>query len=752
MSLIQFTAFNSCISLTSIGLPNKLTKMESGVFGGCRNLTTVTFQEGFIMDSISETAFSGCDIRELTIPNSIVTIEARAFSNNTNLRNVAFQEISSLININEGAFSYCGLTEISIPNTVTSIGNNAFNGCNYLSKITIGEGVAVGEGVVSTQQNGPSNAFRDVYNSAGIYAIQPDYSWIKVGAWISVTGISIEPNTISIKKDEWKQLLCTVEPDNATLKNVIWSSSNDDIVTVSFIGVIGGISPGTATITVTTIDGSFTATCVVTVSDTINVIGAYIEPSSITINQSEEVSLTPVIIPDNATNKEVVWNSDNIEVASVNSAGLVYGIAAGTVNITATTVDGSIVATCVVTVSDAINVNGFIFNPTTNTIVGYQGSETSIVIPSTIEEYNVEHIGEGAFSGIGIASITIPNSVLTIGSYAFSGCQNLASITFEENTQLSEIGFDTFSYCTSLVNITIPDSVTTIGNQAFSGSGLNSVDISANVISIGSAVFAHCQQLISISVDNSNGMYSSVDGVLYNKEMTTMLQYPAGKASESFTVPGSILNIGDQVFAGSTCLETIMLPEGLLSIGISAFSTVSNMISITIPSSVTSIGLAAFMDCSNLSSIIVSEDNLFYADIDGVLYNKTITELIAYPLAKTDTAITILDSVEVIKQSAFMSNSTIRTITFNETSELLLIEYGAFVYCFGIESLILPNNPIIVGDQAFYYCNALTSITIGSDAQLGNNLLIARNDYFVNAYNEYGAGTYVRDGDTWTKQ
>ena len=500
----------------------------------------------------------------------------------------------------------------------------------------------------------------------------------------------------------------TVEPNDASLKRVIWSSDNTDIVALYNDGLISGVADGTATITATTVDGSFTATCVVTVGSEIDVTGVSIEPSTAVIKKGEGISLTPVITPENATNKEVTWHSQNIYIATVSDNGYVQGVAAGNVNIIATTVDGSFMATCEVTVYEGIYENGFIFDTSTKTITGYLGSETDVVIPSKIGGYDVENIGENAFYNKDITSVSIPNSVLTIGREAFYECQNLTSVTFEENAQISEIGAYAFYNCNNLANLIIPDSVTTIGENAFGRSGLSSIDISANVISIGPGAFANCQQLTDINVDNENGVYCSTEGILYSKDMTTLYQYPIGKSETSFVVPNGILNIGAQAFIGSTYIEVVTLPEGLLNIGNSAFGGVGKMVNITIPASVTSIDFGAFTECSSLSAITVSGDNQIYTDVDGILYSKAITELIAYPFGKTDTAFAVPDSVEVIKNGAFYLHNFIKSVSFSDTSQLTVIERNAFIFCNSIETLVLPNSPITIGDTAFYRCNSLT--------------------------------------------
>lgn len=167
---------------------------------------------------------------------------------------------------------------------------------------------------------------------------------------IPVTGVTVTPTTGSVTVGEQLTLTAAVAPTDATNKSVTWSSSDDTIATVED-GVVTGVSAGDATITVTTVDGSFTATCGVTVeAATVAVTGVAVSPTSDSIAVGETLTLTATVAPENATNKAVTWSSSEATVASVED-GVVTGVAAGDATITVTTVDGSFTATCEVTVT-----------------------------------------------------------------------------------------------------------------------------------------------------------------------------------------------------------------------------------------------------------------------------------------------------------------------------------------------------------------------------------------------------------------
>ena len=164
-----------------------------------------------------------------------------------------------------------------------------------------------------------------------------------------VTGVTLDKNTLALFPGESDALTATVAPENATDKTVTWSSDNEKVATVNG-GTVTAVAPGTATITATTTDGGFTATCAVTVNP-VPVTGVTLNQNTLALFTGESATLTATVAPENATDKTVTWTSDNEKVAAV-ADGKVTAVASGTANITVTTTDGSFAATCAVTVTD----------------------------------------------------------------------------------------------------------------------------------------------------------------------------------------------------------------------------------------------------------------------------------------------------------------------------------------------------------------------------------------------------------------
>ena len=178
------------------------------------------------------------------------------------------------------------------------------------------------------------------------------YVTVNAAAPVPVTSVSLDKTSLGLTEGDTETLTATVEPSDATNKNVTWSTSDASIATVTD-GVVTAVAPGTATITVTTEDGNKAATCAVTVTAaTVPVTGVTLNKTSTSLYVGDTETLTPTITPDNATNKNVTWSSDDTSVATVDASGLVTAVARGTAVITATAADGSgASASCTVTVS-----------------------------------------------------------------------------------------------------------------------------------------------------------------------------------------------------------------------------------------------------------------------------------------------------------------------------------------------------------------------------------------------------------------
>ena len=249
--------------------------------------------------------------------------------------------------------------------------------------------------------------------------------------------------------------------------------------------------------------------------------------------------------------------------------------------------------------------------------------------------------------------MNIQEGVTSIGNSAFSGCSSLTNIIIPEG--ITSIDWYTFRNCSSLKSINIPEGVTSIGQEAFKGcTSLENIVIPEGVKSIGDRIFDGCSSLESINVDINNKNYASENGVLFNKEKTEIIIYPAGKEDiEEYMIPNTVTSIEADAFANCISLKSINIPEGITNIADSTFEGCSSLESITIPESITSIRTNAFSGCSSLDNIIIPE---------GV---KSIEDMTFYGCSSLK-SITIPVSVTSIGSNAFTGCSSLDNIIIPE--------------------------------------------------------------------------------------
>ena len=320
----------------------------------------------------------------------------------------------------------------------------------------------------------------------------------------------------------------------------------------------------------------------------------------------------------------------------------------------------------------------YIDNGADITITGYTGSGGVVTIPDTINDKPVASIGNSAFLNCSsLTGITIPDGVTSIGYSSFENCTSLAGITIPDN--VSSIGSWAFYYCSGLASITIGNSVTSIGYRALS----------------------YCTGLTAITVNASNSVYSSVDGILFSKNQTTLITYPRGKAAVSYTIPGSVTDIGDWAFDSCTGLTDVTIPDSVASIGNWAFYHCNGLTGITIGNSITIIGKSAFSFCTGLTAITVNASNSVYSSEDGGMFNKDKTTLIQCPGGKAG-SYTIPSSVTSILNGAFSGCTDLTGVTI--PGSVTSIENAAFFGGTGITSALFLGNVPGMGVHVFDLC------------------------------------------------
>ena len=291
-----------------------------------------------------------------------------------------------------------------------------------------------------------------------------------------------------------------------------------------------------------------------------------------------------------------------------------------------------------------------------------------------------------------IKTLIIDEGVTSIGDRAFQDCRNLSNVKLPNSLTL--IYNDAFSNCTSLASVIIPDSVTSIGDDAFEG----------------------CISLKSIEISDNNKNYSSVDGVLFNKDKSVLVIYPAGKTDSVYSIPNSVTSIGNSAFSECTNLSNVTIPDSVTIIGVSAFYDCKNLINVTLPNSITSIDYSVFSDCTSITNITIPDSVTSIGDS-------------AFEGCTSLTSITIPNSVTSIGNDAFYScyftfGSFVNNSKCQYNRGETIVDTDSDGFCikdnvlvkmrpnYAIDEVSIPNGVIKIGDYAFEYCTSLTNITI----------------------------------------
>ena len=370
---------------------------------------------------------------------------------------------------------------------------------------------------------------------------------------------------------------------------------------------------------------------------------------------------------------------------------------------------------------------------------GLEGEMTTLVIKE-----GVTSISQGVFTWCpNLTSVTVPASVKKIGVYVFSGCHNLPGITVAaENTEytsedgvlfskdktvlvrysaghpgttyavpdgVKKIEEGAFDGC-HLTSVTFPTSLTTIGARVFmNNTALTSVTIPASVETIGEAAFSS-SLLEEIKVDDANTVYASVEGVLFNKEKTTLLQYPENRPGSTYTIPPTVTMIGREAFLSVHYLTSMTIPENVTAIDENAFDHCYVLALVSISSGVKTIARNAFSFCPSLTQITVNAGNNYYTSVDGVLFDKGKTILLTYPAGRPGTEYEVPEGVVSIMENAFASCSNLTSVKIpNSVTEM---GFGIFQNAEKLASVTIPFGVRKIEGALFIRCKELTSVTL----------------------------------------
>ena len=621
-------AFDGCSRLTSVTIPNSVTSIGTQAFFECSGLTSVTI--GNSVTEIGRYAFSGCSgLTEVTIPNSVTVIGGEAFK------------------------GCSGLTSIDIPNSVTSIGNSAFNGCLSLKELTIEDGeetLSLGYKYSTKKGLFSDCPLEKLYLGRNLY-----YD--------------------SSRSSGYSPFYNQTKLTSVTIGNCVTS-----IGEYAFSSCSGLTS--------------------VTIGNAVTSIGNYAFNGCL--------SLKELTLEDGEDTLTVGLNEISVDYWF--GKGLFYDCPLEKLYLGRNLYYDSSLSSG--------------YSPFYN-----QTKLTSVTIGNCVTS-----IGEYAFSGCsGLTEVIIPNTVISIGINAFRNCTGLTKAEFASVESLCAISFDysdsnPLSYAHKLYidgkevkNLVVPNTVTSIGNYAFNGcSGLTSVTIGNAVTSIGDKAFNGCSGLTSVTIGNAVTSIGdkAFNGCLSLKKLT--LEDGEGTLTVGFHTTNSIENKG--LFYDCP-LESLYLGRDLSYkadelFGYSPFYNQTKLKSIIIGNSVTSISWYAFYGCSGLTEVNIGNSVTY---IGGYAFYEC-TGL---------TEVNIGNSVTYIGKYAFSRCSGLTSVTI--PNSVNSIDFYAFRDCPGLTSVTIPNSVTSIGFEAFSGCSALTEVIYEATEPISVNWECFSSETYSNA-------------------
>jgi hypothetical protein len=776
LTTIGPAAFYECTGLTTgITIPASVTSIGDSAFNGCSTLPSVTFADGSLLQAIGGAAFNNCSaLTSIAIPASVTFIGLVAFQGCNNLANITFADGSLLQTIGDLAFNICSaLTSITIPASVTSIGQDSFQGCTSLTSILVDisnpnylsdDGILYNvdkttlirypigkQGSTITIPNTVTTIVNSAFRGCALLETVTFLGNVPSLGINAFTGISANPtvyylsntNSVNLATYFSEEFQYSVAGSNASITSFLPTTYTGALV---IPGTIGGY---TVTSIGTTVFANCTSLTSITIPASVTTIGAsaFLGCSSL-LNIIVELSNTEFVSVDG-----VLYNKTKTTLIQypIGNTRIAY-----TVDDSTQTISGAAFYNCI--------------------------RLTSIVISASVTYIDLEAL-QGCNN---LANVTFLGNVPSLGSNAFTGISANPTVYYLSNTNsvnLATYFSKEFQYSVAGSNASITSflpttyagalvipgviggyTVTSIGTTVFANcTSLTSITIPASVTSIGQDSFLGCSSLLNIIVELSNTEFVSIDGVLYNKPETTLIQYPIGKQGSTIIIPntvttivnsalqgcnnlanvtflGNVPSLGSNAFtgisanptvyylsntnsvnlatyfseefqysvAGSNASITSFLPTtytgdlvipGVIgdytvtAIGSDAFVNRSSLTSIEIPASVTTIGANALSNCTSLTSITVDQNNTEFVSVDGVLYNKPETTLIQYPIGKSGTSVSILNTVQTIAGYALWN-------------------------CINIESISVPASVQTISEYAFQGCINLSNVSFTSDSQL----------------------------------